>query len=50
MKASQAANVDKTLKTDLLAWRVLNAQRRETQTQRHRAYNERPRLRSTAHH
>lgn len=50
MQSEQQVKHDTTLKTDLLAWRVLNAKRRETETKRNRAYNLRPRLRSDAHH
>ncbi|MCB9991083.1 MAG: hypothetical protein H6867_06850 [Rhodospirillales bacterium] len=50
MKQNQSIKHDAGLNTDVLAWRVLNAKRRETIIQRHKEYNERPRLRSDAHH
>lgn len=50
MKSNQTLGGNSTLKTDYLAWRVTNAKKRKTQTQRNRVYNMRPRLRSDAHH
>jgi hypothetical protein len=50
MKSQQTLSHGSELKTDYLAWRVTNAKKRRTQTQRNRVYNMRPRLRSDAHH
>ena len=50
MQRDQALKQDAHLKTDLLAWRVLSAKKRENEISRHKAYNTRPRLRSEAHH
>ncbi len=38
------------LSTDYLAWRIMNAKRREKETKRNKEYNLRPRLRSELHH
>jgi len=50
MKMEQSMGHDHTLKTDYLAWRVMNAKKRKVETQRNITYNLRPRLRSDAHH
>lgn len=48
MKQNQQVKQE-PLKTDFLAWRVINAKRRERIVQRNMEYNLRPRLRSGAH-
>lgn len=50
MQANQSIKHDSTLKTDYLAWRILNAKRRQSEITRNKVYNQRPRLRSDAHH
>lgn len=50
MHTEQSVKHDSSLKTDYLAWRVLNAKKRKNEITRNREYNMRPRLRSETHH
>lgn len=50
MQREQTVSMDRSLKADMLSYRILSAKKRETQLTRNKAYNERPRLRSELHH
>lgn len=50
MRNTQSSKHESALKTDYLAWRIINAKRRESEVTRNKAYNLRPRLRSETHH
>lgn len=50
MQKQQTVRDESALKTDYLAWRIINAKKRQSETSRNRAYNMRPRLRSETHH
>lgn len=50
MQQNQSANSNSAMNTDFLVWRVMNAKKRKSECKRDKAYNQRPRLRSEAHH